>query len=103
MCIRDSDYSSSESTYKTGLRLTKDCAANKIDRDNIDKDVRVANKPVENTLSEKVMPGGLRDAEAQLTRSMTGFARALGMPIDPNAKFTPQKGNKFSFPDEDFE
>ena len=97
------DYSSTESTYKTGLRLTKDCAANQIARDNINKDARVANKPVENTLSEKVMPGGLRDAEAQLTRSMTGFARALGMPIDPNAKFTPQKGNEFSFPDEDFE
>lgn len=93
------DFSANESTYKTGVTLVKDCAANQIDRDNIDKDARVANKPVENTLSGAV--SNLRNSVlGGNDKQQPGFAAALGLHNEAALKTKLKSDRKFSFPDE---
>jgi hypothetical protein len=107
------DYTAEESKYNTGLTLVKDCSATKVDRDAIDQSVRVLQKGIEDTLSGKIIPAGGAFGGALTTalggkpeaaaRQFAGLAKSLGMTIDPNASFKPNKGIEYTYPDDDFE
>jgi hypothetical protein len=65
-------YKHADAEYHTTVTLMKDAAANIVDSDNLEKDTRIRNKAVENTISGKVIPIG------QVTKALGEIDPRLG-------------------------